>query len=268
MRVIDPDRSRTAEIDELTVSVSTSSGDSISRVTLRETGTHSGWFEGSVPTAGAQAQAFAQNSEPGRVPNMVISPNKDYPAWRPVATKGATPEFTVDFNDNVELGALTITAREQGAGLKKFIVQTAMNSTDWTSVATWPATKALPENPWKPSVTVVNEDARNHHYGARSVYELADLRQHMATGWLAHQPDMAISKNVPGPSEALPASIPTDIKWQRGGTYPNPAVVVRFQAYFHEKEHVTPPLRTQARQLHAGSRRWPATRIRTSPPSS
>jgi len=238
VRVIDPDRSRTAEIDEVTVSVSASSGDSISRVTLRETNTHSGCFEGSVPTAGTQAQAFAQNSEPGRVPNMVISPNKDYPAWRPQMTTGALPEFTVDLNDNVELGALTISAREQGAGLKKFIVQTAMHGNDWTSVATWPATKMLPTYPWKPSVTVVNEEGRNHHYGARSVYELMNLRQHMTTGWLAHQPDMAISRNVLGPSMALPASITSDVQWKRSGSFSNPAVVVRFKAYFHEKESV------------------------------
>jgi tetratricopeptide (TPR) repeat protein len=238
VRVIDSDRSRSAGIDELTVSVSSSSGDSISRVTLRETGTHSGWFEGSIPTAGAQAQAYAQNSEPGRVPNMVISPNKDYPAWRPVATKGVLAAFTVDFNDNIEPGALTITASEKGAALKKFIVQTAMNDKDWTSIATFPETKALPANPWLPTITVVNENERNHHNGARPVHEIDDLRQHMATGWLAHQPDMAIAKNVKGPSEALPASIPTDVKWQRSRTWPNPAVVACFKAYFHEKEPV------------------------------
>ncbi len=238
VRVVDPDRSRSAEIDELTVSVSSSSGDSVSRVTLRETATHSGWFEGSVPTTGAQAQAFAQNSEPGRAPNMVISPNKEYPAWRPVPAKDVRPEFMVDLNDNSSLGTLTITAAEQGAKWKKFIVQTAMNPTDWTTIATYPPTKYPIENPWKPSVTVVNEDAKNHHYGARPIKELTDLRQHMASGWLAHQPEMAFSKNVAGPSEALPSSIPTDVKWLRNGTHENPAVVVRFQASFYEKESV------------------------------
>ena len=238
VRVIDADRSRTAGIDELTVNVSTSSGDSISRVTLRETGTHSGWFEGSVPTAGAQAQASAQNSEPGRAPNMVISPLTNYPAWRPVASKGAIPDFTVDFNDNLPLGELTITAREPGATLKKFIVQTAMNPTDWTTVGTYPATKISIADPSKPSVMVVNEEQQKAHYGARSVYEIDQFRQHMNTGWLINTPDMAIAKNVTGVSTALPESIVTDVKWMRG-PYPNPAVVVRFQAYFHEKENVT-----------------------------
>jgi len=239
VRVSDSDRSRTAAIDELTVSVSASSGDSVSRVTLKETASHTGIFEGIIPTTGAQASAFAQNSEPGRAPNMVISPLTNYPAWRPVPTKGAVPDFTVDLNDNLPLGELTITAREPGTALKKFIVQTAMNPADWTSVGTFPATKISLPDPWKPSVTVVNEDARNHHNGARSVYEMEALRSHLATGWLAHQPDQAIAKNVTGISTALPASIPTDLKWSRGGTHPNPAVVVRFQAYFHEKEDVT-----------------------------
>ena len=71
VRVIDPDRSRTAEVDELVVSVASSSGDSITQIVLKETGTHTGWFEGRIPTTGAQAMAFAENSEPGRNPNMV-----------------------------------------------------------------------------------------------------------------------------------------------------------------------------------------------------
>ncbi len=237
VRVSDPDRGRTAEIDELTVSAGASSGDSVSRITLKETATHSGIFEGIIPTTGAQASAFAQNSEPGRAPNMVISPLTNYPAWRPVPIKGATPDFTVDLNDNLPLGELIITAREPGTALKKFIVQTAMNPADWTSVGTFPASKISLTEPGKPSVTVVNEEPSKAHYGARSVYEMDALRSHMATGWLA-LPDMAIAKNVTGVSTALPASIPTDIKWSRG-PYPNPAVVVRFQAYFHEKEDVT-----------------------------
>lgn len=239
VRVSDPDRSRTAGVDELNVSVSASSGDSVSRTTLRETSGHSGVFEGTIPTAGAQASAFAQNSEAGRAPNMVISPKTDYPAWRPVPTKGLVPDFTIDLNDNLPLGELTISAREPGAKLQKFLVQTAMSPSDWTTVGTYPASKIPIADPWQPSVTVVNEDGRNHHYGARSVYELDALRAHLSTGWLAHQPDQAIAKNVSGPSSALPHSIPGDIQWKRGGTYPNPAVVVRFQAYFYEKENVT-----------------------------
>ncbi len=239
VRVSDFDRSRTAEIDELTVSVSATSGDSVSRVNLKETSSHTGIFEGIIPTTGAQASAFAQNSEPGRTPNMVISPLTNYPAWRPVPLKGITPDFTVDLNDNLPLGELTITAREPGAALKKFIVQTAMNPSDWTSVGTFPASKISVKNPWKPSVTVVSEDALKSDRGARSVYELDTLRNHLSSGWLAHMPDMAIAQNVTGVTTALPASILTDVPWKRANNQPNPAVVVRFQAYFHEKENVT-----------------------------
>ena len=239
VRVSDPDRSRTAEIDELTISASASSGDSISRVTLRETASHTGIFEGTIPTTGAQASAFAQNSEPGRAPNMVISPNTGYPAWRPVPTKGATPDFTVDLNDNLPLGELTVTAREPGAALKKFILQTAMNPADWTTVGTFPATKISLTDPWKPSVMVVYDDADNARNYKRSVYDLDAIRSHFASGWLAHRPDMAIAQNVTGVTTALPASIVTDVPWKNAYNQPNPVVITRFQAYFYEKEGVT-----------------------------
>ncbi|MFM2170698.1 MAG: hypothetical protein RI957_927 [Verrucomicrobiota bacterium] len=239
VRVTDPDRSRSAQIDELTISASSSSGDSISRITLRETSTHSGVFEGQITTAKAQASAFAQNSEPGRAPNMVISPLTEYPAWRPIALKDSVPDFTVDLNDNLPLGELTISAREPGAKLQKFLVQTAMNPMEWTTIASFPATKIPIANPWQPSITVVNEDARNHAQGARSVYEINDLRRHLAVGWMVHQPDQAITQNVSGISTALPASIVTDVNWKRNNTHDNPAVVVRFQAYFQETQHIT-----------------------------
>ena len=239
VRVADPDRSRTAETDELAISVSTSSGDSISRITLKETGTHTGIFEGQITTAPAQASAFAQNSEPGRAPNMVISPLADYPAWRPIAMKDIVPEFTVDLNDNLPLGELTIAAREPGAKLQRFLIQTAMNPMEWTTIATFPTSKISVAQPWQPSITVVCEDARHHAFGARSVYEMTDLRRHINSGWLAHLPEQAISQNVSGISAALPASIVTDIAWKRSAGQPNPVVVARFQAFFHETQNVT-----------------------------
>lgn len=235
VRVIDADRSRSAGIDELTVSASSSSGDSVSRITLKETGTHSGWFEGSIPTTGAQAMAFAENSEPGRNPNMVISPLTTYPAWRPVATKNSIPRFTVDLNDNVDLGELKIKAAEAGAKLGKFIVQTAMDPLDWTSVASYPDSKLMIENPWRPSIAVVNEVKQG--WALRTDRNFYSLMSHLETGWL-EDPQMATAKNVAGPSEAMPRSILTDVKWQRQTKYPNPAVVARFRAWFYESEQV------------------------------
>ena len=42
--------------------------------------------------------------------------------------KGKHPVFTVDLNDNIDLGKFTISAKESGANLTKFVLQTGMNS--------------------------------------------------------------------------------------------------------------------------------------------
>lgn len=237
LRVTDPDRSRTGDVDQLEVSVSSSSGDLIGQVVLKESDTHSGRFEGQVQTAKAQPIAMATSTETGRDPNMVISPKADYPAWRPVADKNARHAITIDLNDNAALGSLTIDARDQGHKLKQFLVQTALDGSQWTTVATYPAARTLVADPTRPSVTVVNEEGRRAHYGARSVYELTDLRQHMETGWLA-APDQALAMNVAGPSQALPKSVLTEVNWQRHGRWANPAVVVKFEAFFYEPQRV------------------------------
>ncbi|HEX5791437.1 MAG TPA: tetratricopeptide repeat protein [Luteolibacter sp.] len=233
VRVIDPDRSRTANVDELSVSISSSSGDQINNVVLRETSTHSGWFEASVATTGAPPRAIARDSEPGRDPNLVISAGNENTAWRPIMSADRSPEFIIDLNDRAQLGEMEIIAREAGYGLRHFLVQTATMVGDWTTVAVVPTQTTLPKNPWQPSITVVNEAGRNAHYGARPVSEIAGLRSHLESGWL-DDPDMAVGRNVKGPSEALPASVLTDVKWMRGKQWPNPAVVYRFKAYFHE----------------------------------
>lgn len=238
VRVIDPDRSRTPEIDELNVSVSTSSGDSIGLVTLQETDTHSGWFEGSIETVTATARALSRDTETGLNPNMVISPNTNYPAWRAIVRENRKPEFVVDLNDRVGIDRLNLTASEPGAALKKFIVQTAPNHQSWTTVATYPKTvNIFPANPNLPSATVILEAGRDAYRGARSVYQIKDLRRHMAYGWF-DTPEMATAKNVVGPSEALPASILTDVKWPTRGRLNNPAVVFHLNAYFHEADDV------------------------------
>jgi outer membrane protein assembly factor BamD (BamD/ComL family) len=239
VRVSDSDRSRTPKIDEVTVSVSASSGDSVSRVTLKETSTHSGVFEGRIPTTGAQASAFAQNSEPGRSPNMVISPNMEYPAWRPVATKGVTPDFTVDLNDNLPLGELTITAKEPGAKLKQFAIQTGMSASDMTTVAVYPRNLIHIEKPWHPSVTIMNDADPFHNTNERSVYSLSELQAHLDLGWLSQQYAAGVGENVAGPSEAMTASIPAKVKWLRQNQHQNSHVIYRFRGYFHEPSDIT-----------------------------
>lgn len=239
VRVIDPDRSRTADIDDVVVSVQSSSGDSIGRVTLKETGTHTGYFEGSIPTAGAQAKAFAVNTEPGRDPNMVISPVKDYPAWRPQAITGKVPEFRVDLNDNVPIAEMTITAEEQGAKLKKFILLTGMNDREMTPVAIYPRDQLTMERPWQPTVTVMNDTDHHHARNDRSVYDLRELEEHLSRGWMTQQYAAGIAENVAGPSEALKPEIPAKVKWLRNNRHHNAHVIYRFRAYFYETEDVT-----------------------------
>jgi outer membrane protein assembly factor BamD (BamD/ComL family) len=239
VRVIDPDRSRTAEVDELVVSVASSSGDSIARVILMETGTHTGWFEGRIPTTGAQAMAFAENSEPGRNPNMVISPKSDYPAWRPVAVNGKAPEFTVDLNDNLPLGEMSITAAESGSNLKKFIVQTAMNSGLWTTVGRYPDHPVEIAQPWMPSVVVMNDTDRHHTNNNRLlVPEFKEVEQQLDRGWMTQQFAQGVASNVEGISKAFDQAIPAKVKWLRQNQHHNSHVIYRFRGYFYEPAEV------------------------------
>jgi tetratricopeptide (TPR) repeat protein len=144
LRVIDPDQSRTAGVDELAVALQTSSGDEIRRLMLKETGPFTGEFEGIVPTAAAQALAFASESAPGRDPNMAIS-SRDYPGWLgEVGDPEKARTFGVDLNDSVALDRMSIRWGQAGARLTRFVLQTSMNGRDWTTRARYPADPA----PW------------------------------------------------------------------------------------------------------------------------
>ncbi len=237
IRVVDKDRSRTAEIDELQVSVAVSSGDSISSITLKETETHSGWFEGSIPTTGASARAMARSSEPGRNPNMVISPNNSYPAWRPIAHKNKEGyEFTIDLNDRVDLGKMKITAKEQGSKLQSFMLQTGMNSRDMTTIGIFPTNKIAIENPWKPSVTIIQDTDQYHNNNNRKVHEgYSEIRHQLEQGWVTQRHQAGVAENVAGISEAFKASIHAKEKWQRNNRHHNSHVIYRFRGYFHEE---------------------------------
>jgi tetratricopeptide (TPR) repeat protein len=241
IQVIDPDRSRTAGIDEVRVSVESSSGDAIGQIVLKETGTHTGWFTGSVPTAGGTPKAFADDSEPGRNPNTVISPLTTYPAWRPVSKAGKVPEFKIDLNDNVALGEMTITAKETGDKLKKFVVYagSATNAAEMMLVTAYPQDLISVAKPWHPSVTIMNDTDSHHVQNLRSVYELGELQQQLDRGWLSQQFAAGISENVAGPSMAMTNSIPAKVKWLRNNHSHNAHVVYRFRGYFHEQTAVT-----------------------------
>ena len=97
VRVTDPDHSITPQIDEVTVSLQTSSGDVIRQLVLKETSPFSGEFEGVVPTTGAQALAFASESAPGRDPNMAISA-RNIPAGRAMSVTRKPPAFSASIS--------------------------------------------------------------------------------------------------------------------------------------------------------------------------
>jgi outer membrane protein assembly factor BamD (BamD/ComL family) len=143
LRVIDPDQSKTDKRDELPVRLEVSSGDVIRRFMLKETGPYTGEFTGVIPTAGAQAMAFASESATGRDPNMSISAEA-YPGWLGNAgDKAKARTFGVDFNDNVPLDTMTMPWVSDEAALTHFVLQTSLNGRDWETRARYPD-KAAP----------------------------------------------------------------------------------------------------------------------------
>ena len=117
---------------------------------MQETAPFSGEFEVVIPTAGAQAIAFASESAPGRDPNMAVSA-QDYPGWQgKVGDKDTARTFGVDLNDNVAAAKMTV-QMENVQALTHFVLQTSMNGKEWTTRARYPEGTA----PWdgRPVVT-------------------------------------------------------------------------------------------------------------------
>lgn len=151
IRVTDPDRSITSQSDEVVVSLQTSSGDEIRQLALKETSPYSGEFEGIVPTAGAQAIAFASESAPGRDPNMAIS-SREYPGWQGNVGDPDKPRvFGIDLNDNAPINQMTLDTGADSSRLKRFVLQTSLDGEHWTTRARYPETTPV----WtgKPHVT-------------------------------------------------------------------------------------------------------------------
>ncbi len=148
VRVIDFDRNISAEKDTVMVRATASSGDVIEAFPLVETDTHSGIFEGEIPTAPGHPMATASDSGEGREPNNVIS-SVDRPAWI-AQSDGRRPKiFTVNLNDNVKMQSLNILADVPDRKLKAFAVETSMNGTDYSAVGIWPDQLA----PWDGALT-------------------------------------------------------------------------------------------------------------------
>ena len=139
VRVVDPDRSITAGKDKLAVRVLTSSGDKVPAFMLVETDTHSGIFEGAIPTESAPATAYATDSMEGREPNFVIS-SGSYPAWVALADNERPKEFSIDLNEFVGLGVMKLDAGEVGRRLTDFAILASPNGRDFHAVGSWPRT--------------------------------------------------------------------------------------------------------------------------------
>ncbi len=151
VRVNDADRSLTPGIDELIVSLQTSSGDEIRKLALKETSPFSGEFQGVVPTAGAQAIAFASESAPGRDPNMAIS-SKTYPGWQGnVGDASKARIFGIDLNDNATIDKMTIDTGDAANRLTRFVLQTSLDGRNWITRARFP--EEMPVWDGKPHVS-------------------------------------------------------------------------------------------------------------------
>lgn len=143
IRVTDLDRSLTPGIDEVMVSLQTSSGDEIRQLALKETSHFSGEFQGVVPTAGAQAIAFASESAPGRDPNMAIS-SREYPGWQGnVGDPTKSRTFGIDLNDNATVKDMSIDMGDASNKLTRFVLQTSLDGKNWTTRARYPETTPL-----------------------------------------------------------------------------------------------------------------------------
>ncbi len=142
VRVVDPDRSGTPERDKIAVRVNSSSGDAIDALELTETEPFSGVFEGQIATMSAPATAFASDAEEGREPVYAIA-GGETPGWAGLPDGRRPKTLSIDLNDLVALGKLTLTANETGRRLKRFALQVSHSGRDFRTVAAWP--QNLPE---------------------------------------------------------------------------------------------------------------------------
>jgi tetratricopeptide (TPR) repeat protein len=224
LRVFDPDQSRTADVDKIAVALTTSSGDVISPLILKETGTHTGEFEAVVPTARAQALAFASESSSGRDANMAISA-KPYPGWSgKVGSKARERIFGIDLNDNVPLGKMTIRCGDTGQALTHFVLQTSMNGRDWIARARYPDNPA----PWdgRPQITSFPTYSRGISVSIPETRELPkDWREMMEIG--------SARKEIPYASVTVKGIANLNVDLASGG-HPGYSILTRYRAVFYQ----------------------------------
>ena len=183
LRVIDEDRSRTQEVDEVVVNIRSSGGDSVNRVVLKETGTHTGVFDGSIPSSISQPGVIASKASTGKNPNSLISP-KEYEAWTSVPLTDKSPvEVLVDLNDNIELGEMRIVTKDPSQQLKYVEVLTGMNRDELTPVAHFPDS-SLTTKPLYPSLNLIlqGESAVKWYDYMMNPEDLKAMRQYIESG--------------------------------------------------------------------------------------
>ena len=223
LRINDPDQGKTDEVDEIAVSIETSNGDLIPRLILKETGPHTGEFEATIPTGPAQALAYASESAPGRDANMVISA-EDYPGWAgEVGSTASTQSLTVDMNDNVVLGKMTIQA-DAAQVPTHFVVQTSLNGKDWQTRARFPQDPAPQDG--RPTFESFRAGWSGVPITALQGYELPiDWQETMAT-LSSREASLFAAAHVPNLSA-------DHFAINRSG-HPNAGVLTRFRATFYQ----------------------------------
>lgn len=212
VRVVDPDRNITPGRDQVRVRVMATSGDAIGGFALTETEAFSGVFEGSVPTAAAQAMATASNSEEGKQPNFAIS-GGHHPAWVALADNARPKLFTVDLHDNVALGKLTLRDDVAGRKLKRFAFQTSLNGREFSTLGAWPE----PARPWEGALTVscMKTDARTR---TSTLGECRAAFQSVSRPYEAGVQSLSVSLDAPLAAAGLSAS-PGSLAHLRGAFY-------------------------------------------------
>lgn len=210
IRVIDPDRSLTPGVDELNVRIAARSGDIIGAFTLKETDTHSGVFEGSVPTEAGQPTAYASDSADGSEPNYAIAPG-DYPAWSGLADGQKPKTYTIDLNDNVALGKMSILADVPGSKLKAFTLQTSFNGKEFTTIGRFPEA----HKPWDGTLTREVFAAPNLTAEALDVTTLARYLQRLESA----EGNRGNIKPVASVAEPITDADLKDLKLGEGGLF-------------------------------------------------
>lgn len=170
--VEDQDQSVSSGCDKIVVDVMASSGDVIRNVALEETEPFSGVFTGQIKTALRPASASASDSGQACDPNAVISPSADLPAWIGKDGVKSYRTFTVDMNDLVSMGKMSIIGGDKERLIQSMLIQTSKNNLNFHTIGSWPKEFV----PWDGSVeTTITGLASQEAVGASNSSMLQNL---------------------------------------------------------------------------------------------